>query len=514
MKKAVIYARYSSHSQRDESIDAQLRECHNYAQRNDYMIIEEYCDRALTGKNDNRAAFQKMIKDARNNKFNYVLVYKLDRFARNRYDSAMYKNMLKKHNIKVVSIMENIGDSPEGIILESVLEGMAEYYSANLSQNIKRGMTENALQCKFNGSGYPLGYTITPDKHYAVDPIGAKVVNEIYEMYARGRTVSEIMEYCNNKGYKTVKGGEFNKNSFRTILTNEKYIGTYRHGDVVVENGIPAIVDRELYDKVQAMVKANYTARAKGKAKIDYLLSGKVFCGHCGTRMNGDSGTSKTGAKKHYYLCNKKKMTKQCDKTTESKDWLENTVVKITVEKVLTDENIELIATRAMEILNMEYADTSMLEYYEKELQETRKQIKNIVDMIAKGIASVSIAERLTELENYEKDVLENIEYEKIKKPVLTKEQIIFWLESFRHGDTDDVEYKRRIIDTLVHSVYVYDTDDGGRRFVVNFNTSTNNVSDTKVFGYSESCSTKNAVTEHLIVSHYTMFTYVVEIKV
>lgn len=134
--------------------------------------------------------------------------------------------------------------------------------------------------------------------------------------------------------------------------------------------------------------------------------------------------------------------------------------------------------------------------------------------MIAKGIASVSIAERLTELENYEKDVLENIEYEKIKKPVLTKEQIIFWLESFRHGDADDIEYKRRIIDTLVHSVYVYDTDDGGRRFVVNFNTSTNNVSDTKEFGYSESCSTKNAVTEHLIISHYTMFTYVVEIKV
>ena len=153
MKKAVIYARYSSHSQRDESIEGQLRECHEYAIKNDYIILEEYCDKAMTGKNDNRAGFQKMIKDAKNNKFNYVLVYKLDRFARNRYDSAMYKNMLKKHNVKVISIKENISDAPEGIILESVLEGMAEYYSANLSQNIKRGMVENALQCKFNGSG-------------------------------------------------------------------------------------------------------------------------------------------------------------------------------------------------------------------------------------------------------------------------------------------------------------------------------------------------------------------------
>ena len=144
MKKAVIYARYSSHNQRDESIDGQLRECKAFAQRNNLMVIKEYCDRAISGKTDNRDSFQQMIKDAKNNKFDYVLVYKLDRFARNRYDSAMYKNILKKHNIKVMSVMENLSEGPESIILESVLEGMAEYYSANLSQNIKRGMTENA----------------------------------------------------------------------------------------------------------------------------------------------------------------------------------------------------------------------------------------------------------------------------------------------------------------------------------------------------------------------------------
>ena len=333
MKKAVIYARYSSHSQRDESIDAQLRECHEYAVKNDYIILEEYCDRALTGKTDNRASFQKMIKDAKQNKFNYVLVYKLDRFARNRYDSAMYKNVLKKHNVKVVSIKENISDSPEGIILESVLEGMAEYYSANLSQNIKRGMTENALQCKYNGSGVPLGFTITPDKHFEVDPIGAKIVNEIFKMYSEGFTVSEIINHCNEKGYKTVKGNEFNKNSLRKMLNNEKYIGTYKHGDVVIENGIPAIVDRKLFDQVQQKYQANYTSRGRSKANVEYLLSTKIFCGHCGTQMNGDSGTSRWGTKHYYYKCNKRKMTKGCDKQTENKEWLENNVVKITVEK-------------------------------------------------------------------------------------------------------------------------------------------------------------------------------------
>ena len=516
MKKAVIYARYSSHSQRDESIDAQLRECHDYAIKNDYIILGEYCDKALTGKTDNRAAFQKMIKDAKNNKFNYVLVYKLDRFARNRYDSAMYKNILKKHDVKVVSIKENISDSPEGIILESVLEGMAEYYSANLSQNIKRGMTENALQCKYNGSGVPLGYSITPDKHYELNPTGAKIVKEIFELYARGRTTAEIINYCNEQGYKTQLGSPFNKNSLKKLLRNEKYIGTYKHGDIVIENGIPSIVERELFDKVQSKLKENYKSRARSTAKADYLLSTKVFCGHCGTNMNGESGTSKTGKKHVYYKCNKRKMTHDCNKQTESKEWLENEVVRITVE-MLTDENIDLIATKAVEIMKTEFSDTTLLEYYEKELKNTQKQIKNIVDMVANGMANKSIGERLTELENYERDVIENIEFEKMKKPVFTKEQIAFWLESFKHGDINDDTYKRRVIDTLIHSVYVYDESDGNdgdyKRIVLNFNTTNNNTIEVKVFDYRTSCSTKGPVGEHLWMLNYSIFTYVAKIK-
>ena len=513
MKKAVIYARYSSHSQRDESIDAQLRECHDYASKNDYVVIEEYCDKALTGKTDARAAFQKMIKDAKNNKFNYVLVYKLDRFARNRYDSAMYKNILKKHNVKVISIMENISDSPEGIILESVLEGMAEYYSANLSQNIKRGMTENALQCKYNGSGVPLGYTITPDKHFAIDDMGAKIVTEIFNMYAGGKNTSEIIAYCNGKGYKTSKGQVFNKNSIGRILTNEKYIGTYRHGDIVIENGIPAIIDKELFEKVQKMYKKNYKSRARGKANVDYLLTGKIFCGHCGEHIYGISGTGKSGKKHYYYVCSSRRETKNCNKENENKDWLEDIVIKTTIENVLTDENIELIATKAMELINAENEDTSELKYYENELKETQKQIKNIVDMIANGVANKSIADRLTELENYEKDVITNLEYIRMKKPTLTKEQIIFWLESFRYGDVNDIEYKKRIVNALVHSIYVYDTDNGGRKIVLNFNTSHNNQAEIKCSDTDFSLHQRASIRTPLHISKYEVFSYLVEIE-
>ena len=512
MKKAVIYARYSSHSQRDESIDAQLRECHEYAVKNDYIILEEYCDRALTGKTDNRASFQKMIKDAKNNKFNYVLVYKLDRFARNRYDSAMYKNMLKKHDIKVVSIKENISDSPEGIILESVLEGMAEYYSANLSQNIKRGMTENALQCKYNGSGCPLGFRITPDKHYEIDPANAKVVREIFEMYASGKQSAEIIAYCNNMGYKTSKGQIFNKNSIARILANEKYVGTYRHGDIVIVNGIPAIIDKELFEKVQKMVKKNYTSRARGKADVEYLLSGKLFCGECNDSMTGISGTGKSGKKHYYYVCNSRK-DHVCGKSSERKEWLEDMVVKTTVKKVLTDDNIEQIATKAMELIETEMADTSRLKYYEDELKETRKKIKNIIDLMEQGIATPSTRDRLMELESYEKDVTTNLEYEKMKKPSLTKEQIVYWLESFRHGDIKDFEYKRRIINALVHSVYVYDNNDGGKRIVLNFNTSNNNTAECECSFTDSSAPPMSQKTNTLYMRNYAVFSFEVEIK-
>ena len=132
----VIYARYSSDNQREESIDGQLRECKAFAEKNDIRIIDSYIDRALSAKTDNRPAFQQMINDSSKGLFDVIIVWKLDRFARNRYDSAHYKNILKKNNVRVISATEAISEGAEGIILESVLEGMAEYYSADLSEKV------------------------------------------------------------------------------------------------------------------------------------------------------------------------------------------------------------------------------------------------------------------------------------------------------------------------------------------------------------------------------------------
>ena len=472
----MIYARYSSHSQREESIEGQLRECHDFALKNGMTVINEYCDRAISGKTDNRPSFQRLIKDSEKGNFEAVIMYTLDRFARNRYDSANYKAKLKKNGVKVYYAKQPMPDTPEGIILESVLEGYAEYYSENLSRNIKRGLKENALQgLAVGGSTMPLGYMVGDDKKYKIEPIGAKIVQEIFQMYADGMSATQIINECNNRGYKTARGNAFNKNSLRTMLKNDKYIGVYRFMDVVIKDGIPPIISRELFDKVQSKLAHNFSSRARSKAKEDYLLTTKLFCGHCGSPMVGESGTSKSGKLHLYYKCINRKRNHNCTKKIEKKDWIEEVVVRFTIEKVLTDENIDLIATRAIEIIEKESADTTYLEGLQKELKEVEKKIRNILNAIEEGIVTPSTKSRLEDLETEKSEIEGKIAHEQIKKPLLTKERIVYWLLSFKNGDINDVNYKRRVIDTLVNSVYVYDEGEKGRRFVFTFNISGQN---------------------------------------
>ena len=470
----MIYARYSSHNQREESIEGQLRECHEFALKNGFTIVNEYADRALSGKTDNRPSFQRLIKDSEKGQFEAVIMYTLDRFARNRYDSAIYKARLKKNGVRIYYAKQPMPDTPEGIILESVLEGYAEYYSENLARNIKRGIRENALQgIATGGANVMLGYTVGKDRKYAIDPAGAKTVQEIFQLYADGMSATQIIKHCNERGYKTARGNAFNKNSLKTILRNEKYIGTYKMMDVVIPDGMPAIIDKALFERVQDMLKHNGKARARAKAHESYLLTTKLFCGHCGSPMVGESGTSKTGQMHYYYKCIKAKRQHACEKKSERKDWIEKLVVRYTVQTVLTDENIALIAKKAMEIIKKESADTTYLDGLNAELKEVQKKIKNLISAIEQGIISPTTKERLNELEQEKSDIEGRIAREEIKKPLLNESRIRYWLSSFKSGDVNDEDYQRRVIDTLVNSVYVYDEDDS-KRLVLTFNLSGN----------------------------------------
>ena len=301
---AVIYARYSSDNQREESIEGQIRECTAYAEKNGITVVKHYIDRALSAKTDNRPDFQQMIKDSEKRLFDIVLVWKLDRFARNRYDSAHYEYQLERNHVKLVSATEPISDSPAGIMVKSMLTGMAEYYSAELSEKVVRGMTENVLKGKYNGGTIPIGFKVDEEKFFQIDPLKAPFVVEAFQRYNDGATMKELMNWLNDSGVTTNRNQKFTYNSVQKLLTNKRYIGENRFKDIVMPDSIPAIVDKDLFEEVQLKIKKNSRAPARHKAEDDYLLTTKLFCGMCGAMMFGECGTGRNKVVHHYYKCN------------------------------------------------------------------------------------------------------------------------------------------------------------------------------------------------------------------
>ena len=310
----VIYARYSSDNQREESIEGQLRECKVFAEKNGIDIVCTYIDRALSAKTDNRPDFQKMIKDSAKKQFDCVIVWKLDRFARNRYDSAHYKALLRKNGVRVLSATEAISQGAEGIILESVLEGMAEYYSAELAEKVIRGQTENALSCRFNGGTIPIGYKINKDRKFEIDNETAPYVLSAFKMYEDGMTMQEIADDLNVKGLRNNRGTKLNINGISTMLSNRRYMGEYYYRDIVIPDGIPAIVPKDLFLRVQERIAKNKNSPARYRADEQYILSTKLYCGKCMTFMVGESGTARNKITYRYYKCLSAKRKRGCDK--------------------------------------------------------------------------------------------------------------------------------------------------------------------------------------------------------
>ena len=301
MKRAVIYARYSpGPNQTEQSIEGQIRECMKYAEQHDLRVIKTYIDRKVSGRTDNRREFQHMMEDSGKKIFDVIILYHTDRFARNRYDSAIYKHQLKQNGVELRYATADIPAGPEGIILESIMEGWAEYYSAELSRKIKRGMRESALKCHSTGAGRCLGYQTAEDKSLVIEPKGAKAVQTVFDMYIDGKSHVEICNYLNDLGFRTAQGKPFNKNSVNHIIRNKRYIGTYTYDDIVIEDGIPPIISKDTFQLAQLEAKRRKNSKRPNAPKAEYMLSGKAFCGHCKSPLVGVSGTGKTGNKWYY----------------------------------------------------------------------------------------------------------------------------------------------------------------------------------------------------------------------
>ena len=453
---AVIYARYSSEGQREESIEGQVRECTEYCDKNGITVVSTYIDRALSAKSDHRPEFQRMIKDSVKGVFDVVIVWKLDRFSRNRYDSAHYKAALKKYGVRVLSATENIADGPEGIILESMLEGMAEYYSAELSVKVIRGHTENALKCKYNGGTPTFGYVIDTERHYQLDPSRASVVLDIFKAYDSGQTIKEIADTLHDLNITTVRGKPTDWNFVSGVLHNRKYLGEYRYRDIVTPGGIPAIVPEDLFERVQERLAKNKKAPARRKAEDEYLLTTKLFCGTCKSFMVGESGTSSNQSTYHYYRCVNTKRRKVCNAKRKSikKLPIENAVVSAVTERIMDDAFVEYVADA---VIDLQARESSELPALRQQLNETEKGIENMLNAIQSGVLNSSTKQRLDELEKTKERIELSIAQEQMQRPMFTREQVIFWLCRFRKLDVATLAGRRKLIDSFVNSVVVYD---------------------------------------------------------
>ena len=455
MKKAVIYARFSSHSQNEQSIEGQLKECLAFAERNGMRIIGDYIDRALTGTTDKRPEFLRMVEESKKQRFEFVIVYQLDRFARNRYDSATYKAKLKKNGVRVLSAKENITDDPSGILIEGVLESMAEYYSAELSQKVKRGVAISASKLRFTGGAIPLGYRIDENKHYQINESEAPYVVKIYEMYASGKTGVEIFKFLNDQQLKTTRGGTWNKSSLNRILVNRRYLGYYICGEQETKGGIPQIVNEELFEQVQQQMTRNKKAPSARKAEDAYILTTKLYCGLCGSLITGVSGTSRTGEKHYYYKCFGYKQG--CKKKNIQKILIEDAVIEDTL-KLLDDEVIDNIS-KALHDLLQEELKSGNISRLEKLLSDNKRAIENLMKVLMDGKATDLILAKLDQLQKEQKDIEQQLETERTAYLDFTLPQIRRYVKRFKHLDYSVTANRQALIDTFVNKVYL--SDDG-----------------------------------------------------
>lgn len=470
MENCVIYARFSSHGQNEQSIEAQVRICKEYAESKGFDVVNLYADKARTGTNDARPAFQKMIADAKTGAFQYIIVYMFDRFARNRRDSIIYKEMLKeKYGVKVISALEPIAEDEGGEFYEMFLEWNAEKYSKRLSKRVRDGLDTSVANGTFCGGYIIYGYQLELEpipgkqgkyiKHVVLNEEEANIMRYVFEQYDKGVSKKQIAAALNAQGYR-VKGKPVTHKTFDHYLTNPKYTGEFYFGDRLCTNMYPAIIDKATFERVQKRLADNrYFLGGTETAREPYLLTGKLFCGHCGTEMVAGGGKSKTGKKYYYYECKKKKK-KLCTKRIEHKDKLEKYVVQNVIAFLSDETNLKIITQDVLK-----YFDSRT---NENEIKSIRKRIADIqaeADAAANAFieAKSSLLKQRIEKRMQECEVL-LADLEKVKARLilergqkLTEQDIVSFVKMILQGDVNDIEFRRRLIDNLVYKVYVSD---------------------------------------------------------
>lgn len=458
---AVVYARYSSHSQTEQSIEGQLADAHAFAEKNGIIIISEYIDRAMTGKKDNRPEFQRMIKDSAKHQFSLVLVWKLDRFARNIYDSAVYERILNNNKVSLVSVTERFSDDPMGVMVKGVMNALAEFYSADLAEKVRRGQRESRKKGWFPGGPIPFGY-VHQDHKLVPDDRAVPIVHEIFDRYNAGEAVRSIVRDLNNRGIRFKEGHQFSFNGVSKMLDNQVYIGNYVHGGEPVEGCAVPIIDKEVFEAAAALrAKHRRAPAAKRTPKRRFLLLGKLFCGECGLLMSGDGGTSRTGKQHYYYTCSgKKRKSTGCNKRSVPKEEIEYAISKIISEFVLdkSRKTIEVMAGYIMEAYLDDY-DHSEIDELEAQLIQINRDLEKLVDSLMRMPESAQprIAKRMEDLENQRKEVEAKLSKKRLEDAYrYTKDDVTKFFTSIILDVEKEIN-REFIINKFLNAAYLYE---------------------------------------------------------
>lgn len=455
-KTAVAYARYSSASQRDVSIDQQLKDIREYAEREGYTIIHEYADHAKSGykKSERRAEFQAMLRAASSGAFDTVLAWKVDRFGRNRRESSAYKGQLADLGVSVVYAMEPIPDGAAGVLTEGMLEAIAEWYSRNLSENVRRGRMDNARKCLYNGVKL-FGYRTDGNGHYVIYEPEAAIVRRIFSLYAQGNSAADVQRIITDEGVRNKNGDPFHISRIIHTIQNESYCGVYKYETERHPGGMPAIIDQETWEVCKDL-RAK-TSKHYKKRNFDYTLSGKCSCGYCGSNVRGVSGVGR-GKWYYYYQCGNQKSNGKvaCDLKSYKTDIMENAIFDFIFDNLLRGKAFDQFVDAVYDTLN-EYNAESPIRQMETSLNDINRRIDNINTAISEGIWTKSTAAMLDNLTAQAEALKKDIAYHQITaSQTISKDRVRFYLQKIADGKRNDTEFLKSLVNSYINSITVY----------------------------------------------------------
>ena len=453
----VPYARYSSHNQKDASIEQQLAACQQKASELGISLIDSYEDRAISGKTDKRPSFQRMMRDAEKGKFKYVIAWKSNRMGRNMLEAMMNEAKLNSFGIRVIYVEEDFDDTAAGRFALRSMMNVNQFYSESMAEDVIRGMNDNAENCMVNGKA-SYGFKKAPDGKFVIDEPEARILLEIAERVLSHEPFVDIYNDLNARGIKSPSGGKWNRSSFHRMLTNERNRGVYIWGDTRIEGGMPRIMSDEMFYKLQEVLTTKKNAQGRHRTFGDYLLTGKLFCGHCNSAMTGYSGTGRSGTLHHYYVCQKRRIEHDCKKKNVRRDDIEIAVAQAIRDHALQPETIEWIADSAVAYMK-KLEEGKHIAILEERLNGVQKAIKNIMTAIEQGIFTDTTKSRLLELEKEQTEIVKQIKIEKDSIIPISRDDVVAGLSVFREGDVHDKKYLAKLFDTFLVAVYLYDNE-------------------------------------------------------